>query len=230
MIKDQNGNHVIQKAIECIPMKDLPFILDSLHGHIYHLSTHSYGCRVIQRLLEFGSLEDQTLILSELKDFIPYLIQDQYGNYVIQHILEQQDNNPNVSQEMMNTKQEIVNIVSQNVVEFSKHKFASNVVERAILYGNEKQRNLIIRQILPRDKAHAENLEDNAPMILMMRDQFANYVVQKLVTVSEGEGKTLIVIAIRSYLDKLNKSNSLGNRHLASIEKLASLVETVKID
>ncbi|CAL9735054.1 mRNA-binding protein Puf3p [Monosporozyma servazzii] len=228
MIKDQNGNHVIQKAIECIPIELLPFVLTSLIGHIYHLSTHSYGCRVIQRLLEFGSLEDQTIILNELKDFIPYLLQDQYGNYVIQHILQHGSDDPNCLP-MVNTKQEIINIVGDNVVEFSKHKFASNVVEKAILYGTTKQKDSIISKILPKNKEHAANLEDNAPMILMMRDQFANYVVQKLVTVSEGEGKILIVIAIRAYLDKLNRSNSLGNRHLASVEKLAALVDTVEI-
>lgn len=227
MIKDQNGNHVIQKSIERIPMESLPFILESLDGQIYHLSTHSYGCRVIQRLLEFGQEADQSRILNELKDFIPYLIQDQYGNYVIQHILQQNDKNS--FDEMIDVKQHIIDIVSKNVVEFSKHKFASNVVEKAILFGSVDQKRIIMLKILPVDEHHARDLEDNSPLILMMKDQFANYVVQKLVGVSKGGDQKLIVIAIRSYLDKLNKSDSMGNRHLASVEKLASLVENVKI-
>ncbi|KAL3235137.1 mRNA-binding protein PUF3 [Nakaseomyces bracarensis] len=229
MIKDQNGNHVIQKAIECIPIDLLPFILKSLQGHIYHLSTHSYGCRVVQRLLEFGSLEDQQRILEELKDFIPYLIQDQYGNYVIQHILQHGSDSTVASDHMRKIKQEIIDTVSENIVEFSKHKFASNVVEKAIIYGDPQQKEHLMNKILPKNKEHAANLEDDAPLILMMRDQFANYVVQKLVVVSQGDDKKLIVVAIRAYLDKLNKSASSGNRHLASVEKLASLVETVEI-
>ncbi|QLQ81093.1 hypothetical protein HG537_0E04480 [Torulaspora globosa] len=227
MIKDQNGNHVIQKAIERIPMVKLPYILDSLGGQIYHLSTHSYGCRVVQRLLEFGSERDQSRILAELKEFIPYLVQDQYGNYVIQHILQQQD--AESYPEMRATKQMIVDTVSENVVELSKHKFASNVVEKAVIYGSPTQKALIMSKILPHSESHARDLEDSAPIILMMRDQFANYVVQKLVGVSEGQDKRLIVTAIRAYLDKLNKSDSMGNRHLASVEKLASLVESVKL-
>ena len=63
----------------------------------------------------------------------------------------------------------------------------------------------------------------------MIRDQFANYVVQKLVPATEGEGKRLVVIAIKSYLDKLNKSGSSGSRHLASVEKLAALVQSVEL-
>ncbi|UCS19630.1 uncharacterized protein HLK63_D05775 [Nakaseomyces glabratus] len=229
MIKDQNGNHVIQKAIECIPIDLLPFILNSLEGHIYHLSTHSYGCRVVQRLLEFGTLEDQKRILEELKDFIPYLIQDQYGNYVIQHILQHGSDVNLASEHMRVIKQEIINNVADNIVEFSKHKFASNVVEKAIIYGTDDQKIQLMKMILPRDKEHAANLEEDSPLILMMRDQFANYVVQKLVVVSQGDDKKLIVVAIRAYLDKLNKSASSGNRHLASVEKLASLVESVEI-
>lgn len=227
MIKDQNGNHVIQKAIECIPIEKLPFILQSLRGQIYHLSTHSYGCRVVQRLLEFGTLKDQDDILNDLDEFIPFLIQDQYGNYVIQHIL--QHGTEDTSSHIGMSKQNIIDIIRKNVVEYSKHKFASNVVEKSVVYGSKNQIRQILDQILPRDEEHAADLEDNAPLILMMRDQYANYVVQKLVGVATGEDERLIVISIRSYLDKSNKNNTLGNRHLASVEKLATLVEKIQI-
>lgn len=228
MIKDQNGNHVIQKAIEKIEIKKISFVLDSLIGHIYNLATHTYGCRVVQRLLKYGSLDNKNTILIELVDYIPFLIQDQYGNYVIQYILQTGSDDANCLP-MVETKQKIINIVAENVVDFSKHKFASNVVEKAILFGDVEQKEFIISHILPKNKEHACNLEDNAALILMIKDQFANYVVQKLVSISEGEEKKLIVIAIRSYLDKLNKSNNAGNRHLASVEKLATLVDTIKI-
>lgn len=227
MIKDQNGNHVIQKAIECIPIEKLPFILQSLKGQIYHLSTHSYGCRVVQRLLEFGSLEDQDNILNDLDEFIPFLIQDQYGNYVIQHIL--QHGTDDTSVHIGRSKQNIIDTICKNVVEFSKHKFASNVVEKSVVYGSKSQIRQILDEILPKDEEHAADLEDSAPLILMMRDQYANYVVQKLVGVATDNDERLIVIAIRSYLDRSNKNNTLGNRHLASVEKLATLVENIKI-
>ncbi|SCU96729.1 LANO_0E14202g1_1 [Lachancea nothofagi CBS 11611] len=227
MIEDQNGNHVIQKAVERIPMTKLPFILESLQGQIYHLSTHSYGCRVVQRLLEYGSPEDQDTILDDLDPFLSFLIQDQYGNYVIQHILQHGPGNTDVHIGM--TKQAIVDAVSKNVVEYSKHKFASNVVEKTMLFGSPSQKKQFLERVLPKNAEHATHLEDNAPLILMMRDQYANYVVQKLVGVTQGSDKKLTVIAIRSYLDKLNKANALGNRHLASVEKLAAIVQNVQV-
>ena len=52
-VKDQNGNHVIQKCIERVPASLIQFIVDAFQGHVYVLATHPYGCRVIQRILEY---------------------------------------------------------------------------------------------------------------------------------------------------------------------------------
>ena len=51
-VKDQNGNHVIQKVIECLPAEQLAFIVEAFNGQVMQLSTHPYGCRVVQRVLE----------------------------------------------------------------------------------------------------------------------------------------------------------------------------------
>jgi pumilio RNA-binding family len=51
-VKDQNGNHVIQKCIECVPPNLIQFIVDGFAGKVLTLASHPYGCRVIQRILE----------------------------------------------------------------------------------------------------------------------------------------------------------------------------------
>lgn len=47
-VRDQNGNHVVQKCIECVPQAQIQFIISSFYGQVVTLSTHPYGCRVIQ--------------------------------------------------------------------------------------------------------------------------------------------------------------------------------------
>lgn len=47
-VRDQNGNHVIQKCIECIRQDRVQYIISSFYGQVVALSTHPYGCRVIQ--------------------------------------------------------------------------------------------------------------------------------------------------------------------------------------
>jgi pumilio RNA-binding family len=47
-IADQNGNHVIQKCIECVSEDRIPFVIEPILSEIVDLCTHQYGCRVIQ--------------------------------------------------------------------------------------------------------------------------------------------------------------------------------------
>lgn len=221
--KDQNGNHVIQKSIERIPFLNIRFILDSLCNHIYHLSTHPYGCRVIQRLLEFSEIEDQKNILTELKKYIFYLVQDQYGNYVIQHILEHGN---------LEDKEEILKVALGSIVNFSKHKFASNVIEKCIKHGSLEQRKRILHEVMlgnePLDK---ETVDDDSPLALMMKDQYANYVIQKLVEGFDPKSpeKKHLVVKLRQYLKQLSLKNNYG-KHLASVEKMIVVAETALVE
>lgn len=209
LVKDQNGNHVIQKAIEQIPIEDIPFILDSLRHQIYHLSMHPYGCRVIQRLLECSSVEDQDFILNELKGFIYYLVQDQFGNYVIQHVIESGKKKDSDI---------ILQVVLDNLIELSKHKFASNAVEKCIINLPNESRIQIYETMLKDNLNKEDELSENSNLMLMIKDPFANYVVQKMVEIIDIERKKVLVFKIRQYL-KLIQKNSHG-KHLASIEKL----------
>lgn len=52
-VRDQNGNHVIQKCIECVPTERIGFIISAFRGHVATLSMHPYGCRVIQVITAF---------------------------------------------------------------------------------------------------------------------------------------------------------------------------------
>ena len=47
-VRDQNGNHVVQKCIECVPPSHVHPILRFFYGNVVPLSMHPYGCRVIQ--------------------------------------------------------------------------------------------------------------------------------------------------------------------------------------
>lgn len=221
--KDQNGNHVIQKSIEKVPFEDVRFILDSLDEHIYHLSTHPYGCRVIQRLLEFSTEKDQKEILGQLQRFIFYLIQDQYGNYVIQHVLEHGK---------AEDREEILEVVLGSIVNFSKHKFASNVIEKCIKHGSLEQRKRILHEVmLGNEDLEKETVDDDLSLALMMKDQYANYVIQKLVEGFDPRRpeKKLLVVKLRQYLKQLSMKSNYG-KHLALVEKMIAVAETALLE
>ncbi|EFQ97276.1 pumilio domain-containing protein [Nannizzia gypsea CBS 118893] len=200
-VTNQNGNHVIQKAIERVPNQHIRFIIDEFRGQIPRYATHTYGCRVIQRMLEHCPLADRLSILAEIHACTPSLISDQYGNYVIQHIIE-------FGEEV--DKNKIISIVLGQAVHFSKHKFASNVVEKSITFGTMEQR-LAITRILS-----AVNEKGEGPLLGLMRDQYGNYVIQKSLSVLEGEDYKMLVSRIMPLMPLLKKC-SYG-KQIAGIE------------
>lgn len=203
-VKDQNGNHVVQKAIERIPAEHIGFIIDAFHGQVFSLATHPYGCRVIQRMLEHCEEDARNSILAEIHSVTFHLVEDQYGNYVIQHVIDH--GSPA-------DREQVMEIVRSSILVFSRHKFASNVVEKCIIRGSSLQRDLLIEEIL---RPHAN--DGVVPLNVMMKDQFANYVIQKLLDVTKGDQHDRLVEAIKPHLTQLKKFTY--GKHLASIEKL----------
>jgi hypothetical protein len=136
------------------------------------------------------------------------LTQDQYGNYVIQHVLEHGTNAERTA---------IISQLAPHIVALSQNKFASNVVEKCLLHGSPQQRVALVEGILnsPGPRAHpqpssssgsvsgeegeggfdaaaaaaaAEDAEAD-PLYKMMKDQFGNYVVQKVLEVRPEPGR-----------------------------------------
>ncbi|KAJ0075464.1 hypothetical protein Patl1_35212 [Pistacia atlantica] len=84
-VHDQNGNHVVQNCIKCVPTEKIGFIISAFRGQVATLSTHPYGGCVIQRVLEHCSDEQQGQhILDEILESAYVLAQGQNGNYVTQ--------------------------------------------------------------------------------------------------------------------------------------------------
>uniref|UniRef100_A0A4W5MNW6 Pumilio RNA binding family member 2 n=1 Tax=Hucho hucho TaxID=62062 RepID=A0A4W5MNW6_9TELE len=202
-VKDQNGNHVVQKCIECVQPQALQFIIDAFQGQVFVLSTHPYGCRVIQRILEHCTQEQTLPILEELHQHSEQLGQDQYGNYVIQHVLEH--GRPE-------DKSKIVAEVRGKVLLLSQHKFASNVVEKCVIHSSRAERALLIDEVCcQKDGPHSA-------LYTMMKDQYANYVVQRMIDMAEPAQRKIIMHKIRPHIATLRKY-TYGKHILAKLEK-----------
>lgn len=168
-VKDQNGNHVVQKAVERIPTEHISFIVDVFRGQTHALAVHTYGCRVIQRILEHVSPEDHAFMLEELHVCTPALIPDQYGNYVVQHIIEKGRTEDKVK---------AVKVVQAQLIQYCKHKYASNVVETAIEFGPKDQREAILAHLLAPINENANNTLPKTQLAMMMTDQYGNYIIR----------------------------------------------------
>lgn len=136
-VRDQHGNHVIQKIVECVPTERITSLLDCLLMCVVPLSSHPFGCRVIQRLLEHCHDEPhRRVIMEEILGAAAQLSQDQYGNYVIQHVLEH--GRPG-------ERLRCVHAMVPEIVALSMHKFASNVVEKCLAFCDAAERDLLVK-------------------------------------------------------------------------------------
>uniref|UniRef100_U5EQG3 Putative pumilio n=1 Tax=Corethrella appendiculata TaxID=1370023 RepID=U5EQG3_9DIPT len=206
-VKDQNGNHVVQKCIECVEPTALQFIINAFSNQVFTLSTHPYGCRVIQRILEHCTAEQTAPILGELHANTEQLIQDQYGNYVIQHVLEH--GKPE-------DKSKLIASVRGKVLTLSQHKFASNVVEKCVTHATRGERAFLIEEVC--------SFNDSG-LHIMMKDQYANYVVQKMIDVSEPTQRKVLLHKIRPHTNSLRKY-TYGKHIIAKLDKFSLKTST----
>ncbi|KAJ6845920.1 pumilio-like protein 1-like [Iris pallida] len=208
-VRDQNGNHVIQKCIECIPQDAIQFIVSSFYDQVVILSTHPYGCRVIQRVLEHcDDPKTQQIMMDEILLSVCMLAQDQYGNYVVQHVLEHGKPHERTS---------IIKKLAGQIVQMSQQKFASNVVEKCLTFGGPVERQILVNEMLG-------TTDENEPLQAMMKDQFANYVVQKVLETCDDQQRELILSRIKVHLNALKKY-TYGKHIVARVEKLVAAGE-----
>lgn len=244
-VHDQNGNHVVQKCVETTskarkkarallepspedadksghpertspPLKEdatelselgdqIEFILGSFKGRARDLAMHAYGCRVLQRIFEHCSHRESASILDELRDGeLRQLIEDQYANYVVQHAIQYgrpQD------------RSILVAAVRANLVDFSRHKFASNVVEKCLDYGNPEQRTQLIDEIAAPGAADNER----STLRILIVDNFANYVVQKVVDLADQRQLDNIIDCLKPIVHHVK--HTPGKHILGKIEK-----------
>ena len=225
---DQNGNHVIQKCIEVVSRvakesspdmteylsSRIQFIIQAFQTRVKELSMHPYGCRVVQRILEHCTSAQKGPVLEELRQCCRELIQDQYGNYVIQHVMQHG---------WEADRAILIREVQSRLLDYSQHKFASNVVEKCIQFADRRDRDEMIWTIInvtfdlnnPVDAKTGQCVLEN-----MVRDPYANYVVQKVIDVSNEAQRGAIIRYVRENIVQLRRY-TYGKHIIVRLEKVS---------
>ncbi|KAK3302467.1 armadillo-type protein [Chaetomium strumarium] len=205
LAKHQQGNHVVQQAIALVPRQHIAFIMDAFTGRICELASHQFGCRVIQRILEHGTEADKAVVTQELHNSAQTLITDSYGNYVVQHVIEKGK---------AEDRSRIIRLVIPQLLTLSRNKCASNVVEKCIVYGTVEEQRAIRDQLIGGG-------DDNCPLFQLTKDQYGNYVVQKLVKNLQPQDREVLLDKLRAHLQSLRKAGNTG-RQTTAIDRVIS--------
>ena len=183
LIQDLNGNHVIQKCLNRLMPEDAQFIFNAVGKSCVIVGTHRHGCCVLQRCIDHASGQQRADLIAQITQNALRLVQDPYGNYVLQYIIDLNDpvfTNP------------LCYSLQSRVVDLSKHKFSSNVVEKCIRHAEPPINTMMVDEMLG-----ANEIEK------MLRDSYANYVVQTALDHADPDTRTRLVDAIRPVLPSI---------------------------
>ncbi|KAI6780373.1 Pumilio domain-containing protein-like protein [Emericellopsis cladophorae] len=196
LIQDLNGNHVIQKCLNKLSSPNSQFIFDAVGGSCVEVGTHRHGCCVLQRCIDHASGEQKLWLIQRITEHARVLVQDPFGNYVVQYIIDLGE--PTFTEPIVATFQGCVS-------QLSRHKFSSNVMEKCLRCALPPSKDMIVEEMIS-----AQEIER------LIRDSYANYVVQTALEYATPSQKHRLVEAIRPVLPSI-RNTPYGRRIQAKI-------------
>ncbi|KAL4264420.1 PUM-HD domain-containing protein [Pleurotus pulmonarius] len=199
LIKDLNGNHVIQKCLNKLAPEDNQFIYNAVAANCVEVATHRHGCCVLQRCIDHASESQRIQLVNEITFNALTLVQDPYGNYVVQYILDLNDSR---------FSDAVIRQFQGNVCALSVQKFSSNVIEKCVRVAEHSTRKMLIEEFLNRSRLEK-----------LLRDSYGNYCVQTALDYAEPNQRALLVEGIRPVLP-LIRNTPYGKRIQNKLQRI----------
>ncbi|CAK9784503.1 ARM repeat-containing protein [Cutaneotrichosporon oleaginosum] len=190
-VKSSNANHVIQRLISLDPPKE---VTDAFIGHVQELSAHPFGCRVLQKSFEVLDPVKIRPLLNEMHNCSLKLMIDQFGNYVVQSVLTDAPGREA-------DRDRVIGGMKGRIFELSRHKFASNVVERAIRTAKREDKRAIIAEMMGDTAEEGENRIGT-----LLRDGFGNFTVQTALSEADPDQRDKLLGIIVPLMPQLRHS------------------------
>lgn len=198
LLRDLNGNHVVQKCLQKLLAPRNQFIYDAALDHCIEIATHRHGCCVLQRCLDHGSQEQRNQLSLKVACNTTKLSLDPFGNYVVQYVLARGDDSLIVT---------ILAEIKLNIVTLSLHKFGSNVIEKSL-------------RILSMTAVLVDELLKNAHRFGdLLNDAYGNYVLQTSMDVALASDLQRLLAALLPLLPQI-KNTPHGRRIMTKIQSI----------
>ena len=203
LIKDLNGNHVIQKCLNRLIPNDNQFIYNAVAQNCIEVATHRHGCCVLQRCIDHASDHQRVQLVSEITYHALTLIQDPFGNYVVQYVLDLNDNR---------FSDAVIRQFLGHICALSVQKFSSNVIEKCIRVADTNVRSSVIDELNNRQRLEK-----------LLRDAFGNYVVQTALDFAEPVQRIALVEAIRPIIPMI-RNTPYGKRIQSKLQRASMFI------
>ncbi|OLL24452.1 Pumilio domain-containing protein isoform B [Neolecta irregularis DAH-3] len=186
LIQDLNGNHVVQKCLNKLKARDNQFIYDAVANHCVEVASHRHGCCVLQRCIDHASENQKQQLVTEISENAIKLVQDPFGNYVVQYVLDLGE---------VRFSEPLIKKFQGNAYGLSVQKFSSNVIEKCIRIAEPETRRHLIAELMEPSRLER-----------VLRDSYANYVVQTCLDYADPAQRHDLAEAIRPHLPSIRSA------------------------
>ncbi|KAK6980830.1 armadillo-type protein, partial [Favolaschia claudopus] len=188
---------VIQSLLRNLAPEALSFA-SIFTAEALRLASHPFGSRVLQCCFENLPNRQRSPLIEEVlnRGHLRELFLTQFG-VKLYHSVDSQGR--------------VVAELRGRFLDMAKHKFASHICEKALLYYNSDASRALIDEIL-----------DSNSIRCMMRDQYANYVLQTALRIELGQRKKLLIENVEG---ELKKRQNLSRAYMSLQQSLNDVVE-----
>ncbi|KAJ7855440.1 armadillo-type protein [Mycena olivaceomarginata] len=218
-IQDILGNYVIHKLFEHGTQAQKTMLANTLAGDVFYLSCSLYGCRVVQKAIESILPEQQASFVRELEPPILECVKDSNGNHVIQKVIQRSSGSQVLQQFLehlpdVQTQPPLDELLANHISRLVQDQFGNYLIPFIFERGRRPEDNtLIVAQLRGHLLLMAQNKfasneimappdpskpDAATPIVIMMNDRYANYVLQRALAVAESES-TLLFILYNTY-------------------------------
>ena len=187
LIKDINGNRVIQSIIQNIKNKEvLTPIYKEMNENIIEINKTKSGCCVFAKVLLNITENDLNPMVDLIVNDINKLVNDEFGNISLKRIIKLNNENYN---------DKIFHCLKDDIIQLSCQKFSSNVIE-ACIDNSTSLKKKTIEKIIDNEN----NIND------LILDQFGNYIIQNALQNAEQKEFDIIIRHIKENEKKLKQT------------------------
>ena len=210
LMKDMNGNHVIQRCVNSLKCPSNQFVFDMVTKNILEIATDRHGCCVLQRCIHAATDNQREALVDKIIENAVELVQDAYGNYVVQYVID-------LNSFKINSK--LAFIFMNSIQKLATQKFSSNVIEKCLQQNTNEIQQAMITEI-----GKAENIGK------MIGDQYANYgilyiVVQRALSLATPTVLEKMLSNIKPKLEELKNSHFGKKIYLKLLKNYPVLID-----
>ena len=189
LIKDINGNRVIQSIIQNFKNKELLSPLyKELNENLTEILKTKSGCCVFSKVIFNITENDLSLIVDNIIKNFASFVNHEFGNISLKRLIQ-------LNNENYNSK--IFPCIKDSIIPLSCQKFSSNVIEACIDNNTSLKKRLLEKMI-----------ENDIIISKLILDQYGNYIVQKALQNSEQKEFDIIINIIKNNEKKLKQSQN----------------------